>query len=108
MGRVFQDDNGTGVQDLFDGEIGLVGWTLQLYWVATGELLMTTTSDDMGDFVFSGLGNGDYYICIVNPGGYNQIAPTGTSVCGGFGNAFTLNGTFETWATGNNFAEQPI
>jgi hypothetical protein len=107
---VFQDDDGNGVQDLFGGEIGLVGWTAQLYWRATGELLQSATSDDMGDYFFNGLGNGDYYICIVNPGpaAYTQTAPTGTAVCGGFGRAFTLDGTFETWATGNDFAEMPI
>jgi hypothetical protein len=105
---VFQDDDGDRVQDPFAGEIGLVGWTLQLYWAATGQLLMTTTSDDMGDFFFSGLGNGDYYICIVADARYTQTSPTGTGVCGGFGHTFSLNGTFETWAAGNNFAEQPI
>jgi hypothetical protein len=105
LGRAFKDINGDNIQDVFDGEDGLP-WDVQLYWRATGQLLMTRTADDMGDFVFDGLGNGDYYICIVNQG-YSQIFPVGTQVCGGLGHAFSLNGTFETWATGNNFAEQP-
>lgn len=105
-GTVFQDDDGNGMRDLFF-EPGLENWHLQLFWSATGQMLAETDSDANGDFEFANLGNGKYFICIIPKAGFTQTAPVGSPVCGGLGREFELQGQFETWATGNDFAEQP-
>ncbi|MEX2155535.1 MAG: SdrD B-like domain-containing protein [Gemmatimonadales bacterium] len=105
LGTVFEDIDGNGSQDMFGGEMGLLGWTVQLYWKATGALVTTASTDDAGNFVFSSLGNGTYFVCIVSQSGYTQTYPTQGSGCNGLGHEFTLQGTIESWATKNDFGE---
>jgi hypothetical protein len=102
---VFEDIDGNGAQDMFAGEMGLMGWTVQLYWKATGALVTTASSDGAGKFVFSALGNGTYFVCVVAQAGYTQTYPTEGTACGGRGHEFTLQGTLESWAENNNFGE---
>lgn len=105
LGTVFEDIDGNGSQDMFSGEMGLMGWTVQLYWKATGALVTTASTDDAGNFVFSSLGNGTYFVCIVSQSGYTQTYPTQGTGCNGLGHEFTLQGTIESWATKNDFGE---
>jgi SdrD B-like protein len=96
MGIVFEDIDGNGVRDTFAGEMGVAGWSLELWW--NGRVIASTTSDADGNFEFPGLGNTTYSVCVVMQGGYNQTAPVGGSGCGGAGYAFSFNSPFETWS----------
>jgi hypothetical protein len=102
MGAVYEDVDGNGSRDIFAGELGLAGWTVQLF-DGNGLLLSSTTSDADGNFEFDALGNATYSVCVVAQGGYAQTAPVGGSGCGGSGYSFTFNTTFETWAMNNDF-----
>jgi len=96
MGIVFEDIDGNGVRDPFAGEMGLAGWSLELWW--NGRVLASTTSDADGNFEFPGLGNTSYSVCVVMQAGYNQTVPVGGSGCGGAGYSFSFNSPFETWS----------
>jgi SdrD B-like protein len=100
---VFEDLDGNGVQDIFSGEMGLAGWTLELWW--NGQVLATTTSGSDGSFIFDTLGNTTYSVCIQPQPGYSQTLPVGGSGCGGAGYSFTFNSVFMTWSI-NNFGEK--
>lgn len=108
-GVVFEDINNSGVQDIFDGEMGLDGWTVDLYW--NGQVIASTTSGadpvaGSGVFVFPNLGNTTYEVCIHVQGGYAQTLPTGSMAngCNGTGYMHTFSGTFMTrWVV--NFGE---
>ncbi len=106
MGTVYQELDGSFGQDPFS-EPGLEGWTVQLYWAATGQVIMTTTTNADGFYQFDGLGTGDYFVCIIAQPGYTQSYPTGTGVCEGLGQPFNLAGNIETWALHLDFAEVP-
>jgi hypothetical protein len=56
--RVWIDANGNGQQDL--GEDGKSGVTVQL--IAGGMVIATTTTDANGEYLFDGLGAGDYQV----------------------------------------------
>jgi len=96
MGIVFEDLDGNGVRDPFAGEMGLAGWTLELWW--NGRVLATTTTDANGDFSFLNLGNTTYSVCVQMQAGYLQTAPVGGSGCGGSGYTFSFSSVFETWS----------
>src|SRR5258706_68873 len=99
-GIVFEDLDGNGLRDPFAGEMGLEGWTVELWW--NGQVLATTTTDVDGNFVFPSLGNSTYSVCVVAQGGYRQTLPIGGSGCGGAGYTFSFNSQFMTWSV-NNF-----
>jgi protocatechuate 3,4-dioxygenase beta subunit len=65
--RVFLDVNANGIQDT--GESGLAGVTVRLY-NSTGTLVATTTTDASGNYLFSGVGAGNYYLEFATPTGY--------------------------------------
>jgi uncharacterized repeat protein (TIGR01451 family) len=65
---VWVDTNQNGIQDA--GEPGLAGVTVNLYDSADN-LIATTTTDASGNYIFTGLTPGDYYIEFVAPAGYN-------------------------------------
>ncbi|HYT64555.1 MAG TPA: SdrD B-like domain-containing protein [Gemmatimonadales bacterium] len=104
MGVVFEDLDGNGAQDVFSGEMGLAGWTVQLVW--NGQVWATTTSDADGNFAFTGLGMTTYSVCLVAQGGYVQTLPVGAMAdgCNGSGYAYTFTSQIGTgWVT--NFGE---
>ncbi len=61
------DTNGNGIQD--SGEPPLGGVTVRLY-TAGGTLVGTTTTDGTGQYAFTGLFPGDYYLVFQAPTGY--------------------------------------
>jgi hypothetical protein len=105
--RVFEDNNGNGIQD--EGEVGIPDLIVDLYDVY-GEQVATTTTDENGTYEFTGLSSGNYYIQIEPEGtitfspvvdGGNQVSlvedqPYGTSPVV----ELTLGATEETWDVG--------
>ncbi len=65
--HVWLDTNGNGIQNA--GESGMAGVTVDLY-SATGISLATTTTDANGDYLFSDLVPGEYYVTFTPPSGY--------------------------------------
>jgi serine-aspartate repeat-containing protein C/D/E len=102
MGVVYEDLDGNGSRDIFAGEMGLAGWSVQLF-DDNGRVLQSASSDQDGNFVFSGLSNGTYSVCIVAQGGYTQTQPVGGSGCSGVGYTFSFDNSFETWSMNNDF-----
>jgi len=92
-GIVFEDLDGNGVRDPFAGEMGLEGWTVELWW--NGQVLATATTDADGLYQFPNLGNTTYSLCIEPQGGYTQTLPVGGTGCGGSGYTFSFSGTFQ-------------
>jgi len=107
-GVVFEDLDGDGKQDVFSSEMGIEGWTVDLYW--NGQIFLSQTSLSDGSFRFENLGNTTYSVCLGAPpagqGPYSQTVPVGGSGCGGAGYTFTFNSSFMTWSV-NNFGEMP-
>jgi len=101
MGTVYEDIDGNGVQDVFSGEMGLAGWTVQLYW--NGQLLTSATTDADGYFMFSALGITTYEVCVVGQAGYTQTAPVNGTGCGGSGYSAAFVNTFQTYTQNLNF-----
>jgi serine-aspartate repeat-containing protein C/D/E len=66
--RVWEDNNGNGVQD--DGENGIAGVTVNLRDCVTHAVLATTTTDVNGLYNFSGLKPGQYDVVFTSPAGY--------------------------------------
>jgi hypothetical protein len=98
---VFEDIDGNGERDPFAGEMGLAGWTVQLFW--NGQLVSSATTDVDGNYMLDNLGNSTYSVCIVPQAGYTQTKPAGAAAsgCGGSGYEFTLNSVFMTWFQGD-------
>ncbi len=69
--KVWLDCNGNGIQDA--NEIGLSGVTVNLLSGA-GAVLGTTTTDYLGNYLFSNLNPGSYAIQVLAPNGYNFTA----------------------------------
>ena len=65
--KVWQDTNGDGIQD--NGENGLSGITVKLF-KSNGTLVETKTTDENGNYKFTGLYRGDYYLEFETPDGY--------------------------------------
>lgn len=70
--RVWIDANGNGVQDA--GEVGLPDVTLSLH-TSDGTLVATTVTDNNGQYVFTDVAPGDYYIQVTVPTGYVLTSP---------------------------------
>ncbi len=88
---VYEDIDGNGSRDIFSGEMGLAGWTVQLLW--NGQVIASTTTLDDGSFSFPGLGNSAYEACVSAQTGYTQTQPVAGDGCGGSGYAFSFNST---------------
>ena len=96
VGTIYEDVDGSGAQDVFAGEMGMPGWTVQLYW--NGQLVTSTTTDADGKYVFPNLGNGSSWgVCVIPQAGYSRTQPAAGTMCGGNGVAFVLNNVFMTW-----------
>ena len=92
IGMVWEDINGDGSRDPFAGEMGLGGWEVQLIWSVNGQVIATSTTDPDGNFVFLGIGNSSYSICVVGQAGYTQKYPVNLYPnCGGMGYPFSPN-----------------
>ena len=65
--RVWQDTNFNGLQDA--GEAGIGGVTVKLL-NSVGAVVATTTTNDNGNYLFSGLAAGDYKVQVTTPTGY--------------------------------------
>lgn len=66
--RIWNDTDYDGVQD--NGEPGIAGVTVKLY-DCDNNLIATTTTNASGNYLFSNLGEGEYYILVEKPQGYN-------------------------------------
>ena len=66
--RVWFDSNGNGIQDM--DEEGLADVTVDLY-TSSHTLAGTTTTDEEGNYSFSSVTPGDYYIVVEAPNDYN-------------------------------------
>ena len=93
-GIVYEDIDGNGSRDPFAGEMGLAGWTVQLWW--NGSVAAETQTDADGNYVFSNIGNSDWSVCVVQQGGFSRTEPASGSACNGAGYQFTLNSPFMT------------
>lgn len=75
-GRVWFDQNGNGVQD--PGEAGINGVGLQLFTTTSTSAADSAASDANGNYVFSSLVPGSYFVKIVVPTGFAlQLSPMG-------------------------------
>ncbi len=102
---VWEDLNNDGIRDPFAGEMGLPGWTVQLF-DASGLPLGNQVSDSLGNYIFPGLLAGPYSVCIVMLAGYHQTSPLSGTGCAGKGYAFTIPPSqFATWETKIDFGE---
>ncbi|MBI5633652.1 MAG: DUF11 domain-containing protein [Nitrospirae bacterium] len=76
---IFNDLGGNGVQDA--GEPGMAGVVVSLYSDSDGDgiidvgepLVGSVTTDANGQYLFSGLANGNYIVSVPIPAGYNFI-----------------------------------
>ncbi len=60
---VYEDVDGNGSRDKFAGEMGLAGWTVQLFW--NGQVIASTATLDDGSFSLPGLANNTAYeVCV--------------------------------------------
>lgn len=74
-GYKFNDLNGNGEQD--PGELGMLGWTLQLDYISpSGPVTITTITGDKGDYCFRGLPPGAYTLSEPPVLGWTQTVPT--------------------------------
>jgi hypothetical protein len=96
-GFVYEDIDGSGSQEMSAGEMGLAGWTVQLYW--NGQLVTSTTSGPDGEYEFPGLGASALWsVCVIGQAGYNRTQPLNGDACGGAGYNFqVLESPFLTW-----------
>jgi len=102
---VWEDIDGNGLRDPFAGEMGLAGWSVQLY-DGNGLLLSSATSDDAGNYVFPALPAGTYSVCVVSQSSYHQTDPLSGTGCGGLGYSFQiLDSSFGSWTININFGE---
>lgn len=81
---VWYDANKNGIAD--NGEAGVPGVTVYLYADANtdglpdGPAISSTTTDANGNYLFTGLGNGNYIASIKLPSGYSVAPTTSTSL----------------------------
>ncbi len=102
---VWEDIDGNGVRDPFGGEMGLQGWSVQLF-DANGLLLSTQITDGSGNYIFAALPGGTYSVCVVSQPAYHQTDPLSGTGCGGLGYSFPiLDNPFGSWTVNINFAE---
>jgi len=79
IGEKYEDVDANGQKGV--GELGLSGWTIQLYNETGNGLLATTTTDSNGDYSFSNVLPGNYQVCEVNQSNwYNTDPGAGTNI----------------------------
>ena len=69
---VWEDLNADGVQDA--GEPGIAGVTVELFDAATGQSLGTTQTGPTGEYLFTGLPQGPYYVVFGEVDGYTSFS----------------------------------
>jgi uncharacterized repeat protein (TIGR01451 family) len=69
--RVWEDADRDGIQD--PAEIGITGVTVNLYY--DNDTLAATTTTLAGQYYFTGLPAGNYYLQFISPEGYLFVAP---------------------------------
>jgi protocatechuate 3,4-dioxygenase beta subunit len=74
-GQKYNDFDGDGNKD--DGELGLLGWTINLYNETGNGLLATTSTDSQGNYSFSYVQPGNYQVCEINQSGWTNTNPGG-------------------------------
>jgi hypothetical protein len=97
-GIVYEDVDGSGTQELYSGEFGFSGWTVQLFW--NGQLVTSSTTDVEGKYLFPNIGTGSLWaVCVSPQAGYNRTHPVSGDACGGNGVTFIMpNNSYVTWA----------
>jgi len=94
-----------GVRDPFGGEMGLAGWSVQLF-DANGLFLSSATTDDAGNYVFAALPAGTYSVCVVGQPTYHQTVPLSGTGCGGLGYSFPIQDSpFGSWTVKIDFGQ---
>jgi hypothetical protein len=93
-GMVYEDIDGNGSRDQFAGEMGLAGWTVELRW--QGQVIASAVTDWDGSFLFSGLGNTVYEVCVVAQSGFARTQPVSGDGCGGAGYSSPFASTVPT------------
>ncbi|MEZ4884190.1 MAG: SdrD B-like domain-containing protein [Chitinophagales bacterium] len=94
---VWIDQNGNGVQDA--GDTGIAGVEVELFNADTGASMGTTTTGTLGDYLFTGLAAGNYYVQFDLPTGYQTSPQFATADFRADSNA-DENGTSDTIALG--------
>jgi hypothetical protein len=95
-GAKFEDLNANGARD--PGEPPLSGVTISLF-AAGGGALQTTTTDALGNFLFTSVAAGDYVLSEIVPNGFTQTAPaTGTIAVTLPANGSSLDSLFGNFA----------
>jgi|GEM_PF-4986881 len=77
QGMVWDDQNGNGIQEA--GEVGLANWTVYLDQNQNGQMdagETSTTTDSNGNYLFSGLAGGTYYVTEVVQNGWQLTHPS--------------------------------
>ena len=107
-GYKFHDANRNGIWD--NGEVGLEGWTIEL-WLAGSKIAETTTGSD-GSYCFDELDAGDYAVKEVGQKNWKSTTPDGLSMYlksgeisedNNFGNARLVTRTQGFWSTHKAF-----
>ncbi|HET8712780.1 MAG TPA: SdrD B-like domain-containing protein [Gemmatimonadales bacterium] len=94
-GVVYEDVDGNAHFDMFAGEMGIAGVTVQLSW--NGRVIAESVSDENGQYQFPGLAtNTSYIVCAVGPSGYSRSEPSSGTACGGAGYVLSIASTIET------------
>ncbi len=85
-GTAFNDLDASGWRA--GDEPGLSGWVIEL----SGPVSRDTTTDDNGNYIFTGLPGGTYVVCEVPKPGWQQTVPMSGPACpgGGFGNTVVI------------------
>ena len=71
-GEIFDDANGNG---LASGQSGINGVSLSVFVEGSSTALESTTTDGSGDYDFTGLAAGNYYVEVTVPAGYGNSSP---------------------------------
>jgi hypothetical protein len=104
-GMVWEDIDGNAIRDPFGGEMGLQGWSVQLF-DANGLLLNSQITDGSGNYIFAPLPAGTYSVCVVSQPMYHQTVPLSGTGCGGLGYSFPIaQSSIGSWTINIDFGE---
>ncbi len=95
-GVTYFDANGNSVRD--PGETGIAGWVILL----TGPVNVSTTTDALGNYSFTGLASGTYTVCPAGKFGAFPTAPLSGPTCP-FGFGYTVSVLAGQALTGYDF-----
>ncbi|MGL5941555.1 MAG: SdrD B-like domain-containing protein, partial [Waterburya sp.] len=77
-GTVYEDTNAPDADGIEPSDTPIADVTVQLFAAdatgqPTGEVITTTTTDNNGNYQFTGLANGDYVVVQAQPAGYESV-----------------------------------